>query len=92
VGAAAERVTVHEEEPPEVMEAGRQESVLRAGRELTVTEVVLEVPLALAVMTTLVSTVTELAVTEKTAEVAPLATETEAGVVSALLSSESVNN
>lgn len=83
---------MQEADAPEVMEAGRHESVLGAGRAVTVTEVVLEVPLAAAVMTTAVFAVTEVAVTVKAAEVAPAATVTEAGVVSALLSSERVTS
>lgn len=92
VGAAAESVTVQEADPPEVREAGKHERVLGMGRALMVTEAVLEAPLAAAVMTTAVFAVTEVAVTVKAAEVAPLATVTEAGVVSALLSSERVTN
>jgi hypothetical protein len=91
-GAAAERVTVHEAELPEVMEAGEQESVLGTGRAVTVTEDVLEVPLAAAVTTTVVLAVTEAAVTEKVAEVAPLAMVTEPGVVRAALLSERVTH
>lgn len=92
VGAAPERVTVQEVDPPEAMEEGEQERVLGTGRAVTVTEDVLEVPLAAAVTTTVVLAVTEAAVTEKEAAVAPAATVTEAGVVRAALLSERVTS
>jgi hypothetical protein len=85
-------VTVQKEDPPEVMVEGEQERVLGMGRAVTVTEDVLEVPLAAAVTTTVVLAVTEAALTEKEAEVDPEATVTEAGVVSAALLSERVTN
>ncbi|MBN9662325.1 MAG: hypothetical protein J0H49_29270 [Acidobacteria bacterium] len=92
VGAAPESVTVQEEDPPELMEAGEHESELGTGRAVTVTVEVLEVPLAVAVTTTAVLAVTEAAVTEKAAEVAPPATVTEAGVERAALLSERVTS
>lgn len=91
-GAAAESVMVQEEEPPEEMEVGEHESVLGTGSAVTVTEAVLEVPLAVAVTTTAVLAVTEPAVAEKVAEVVPAATVTDAGVVSAVLLSVRVTS
>lgn len=88
VGAALERVTVHEEVPPELTEEGVHRRVLMMGSGFTVTDVVLEDPLAVAVTVTAVLAVTEAAVAEKEAEVEPAATVTEAGTVSAELLSE----
>ena len=91
-GAAAERVTVQEEDPPEVIEVGEHERVLGTGRAVTVTEAVLEVPLAAAVTMTVVLAITGEAVAEKTAEVVPAATVTEAGTLRAALLSERVTS
>jgi hypothetical protein len=91
-GAAAERVTVQEEDPPEVMEVGEHESVVGMGWAVMVTEAVFEVLLAVAVMTTAVLVVTEAAVALKTAEVEPAAMVTEAGIERAALLSDRVTS
>jgi hypothetical protein len=70
------------------MEEGEHSRVLMIGSGFTVTDAVLEDPLAVAVTVTAVLAVTEAAVAEKEAEVEPAATVTEAGTVSAELLSE----
>jgi len=81
-------VTVQVEDPPEVMEEGEQESELGTGKGANVREAVLEVPLAVAVMTANIFVRMEVTETEKVAEVAPAGTVTEEGVVSAVVLSE----
>jgi len=75
--------------PPVATEVGLQEKLLIDGAETTVTEEAWEVPLAAAVTVTTVFVETTPAVAEKAAPVAPAATVIEAGIVSAVLLSES---
>jgi hypothetical protein len=89
VGATALSVRLQVEVPPEGTEVGLQEKLVIDGSDAIVTEAVLETPLAVAVMVTLVLEETEPAVAEKAAPVAPAATVIEAGIVSAVLLSES---
>ncbi|MBN9662330.1 MAG: hypothetical protein J0H49_29295 [Acidobacteria bacterium] len=87
-GAALERVTVHEEVPPALIEEGEHSRVLMMGRGFTVTDAVLEDPFTVAVTVTAVLAVTEAAVAENEAEVEPAATVTDEGTVRAELLSE----
>ncbi|MGC4053269.1 MAG: hypothetical protein QM757_28530 [Paludibaculum sp.] len=88
VGAALERVTVHEEVPPALIEEGEHKRLLTIGSGFTVTDAVFDDPLAVAVTVTAVLAVTEVAAAENDAEVEPAATVTEEGTVRAVLLSE----
>jgi ribosomal protein S8E len=88
VGAALLRVTVQVEEALEVSEAGLQERLVGTVFVTRLTEKVTEEPESDAVMTAVLSAAMVEAVAEKVAEVAPAATVTEAGTVSAALLSE----
>ena len=88
VGAALLRVTVQVEEALEVSEVGLQERLVGTVFVTRFMEKVTEEPERDAVMTAVLSAVMVEAVAEKVAEVAPAATVTEAGTVSAALLSD----
>ena len=88
VGAALLRVTVQVAEALEVSEAGLQERLVGTTFVSRPMEKVAEEPDRVAVMMAVLSAVMVEAVAEKVAEVAPAATVTEAGTVSAALLSE----
>ena len=91
VGAAAERVTVHVEVAPDATVAGAHASEDTIGRAAcTVTEAVLELPFKAAVTVTVWLAVTVPALALKLPAVAPAATVTDVGTVSAVLLSDSV--
>ncbi len=86
VGAAEFRVTVQVEEPAPVKDEGEQARLLTSGGGAVMLRAeVLEVPLAVAVTVTAVVAATVPAVAVNPAEVAPEATVTEAGTVTATL-------
>jgi hypothetical protein len=89
-GAALLKVTVQVEEAPEVREVGLQERLVGTVLVTRLKEKVTEEPEREAVMMAVLSAVRVAAVAEKAAEVAPAATVTEAGTVSAALLSERV--
>jgi len=82
VGAAWLKVTVHVAEAPDVMLAGAQASDDTRGLGVTVT-VAVALPASVAVTVTACAAVTEPAVAVKPAEVAPVATASDAGTGSA---------
>ena len=88
VGAALLRVTVQVAEALEVSEAGLQERLVGTTFVSRPMEKVAEEPDRVAVMMAVLSAVMVEAVAEKVAEVAPAATVTEAGTVSAALLSD----
>ena len=85
VGAAWDKVTVQVDEPPEVTVFGEQAKVVTVVFGDTVTEAVAELPFKEAVNVTAVDVVAVPALAVNVAVVAPAATVTDAGTVSAAL-------